>query len=314
MIGFDIGGTKCAVSVGYEVDGVLHIKKKETIPTDLTASPYVMIERMCTIAERLTDDMSLIGISCGGPLNSRQGVILSPPNLPGWDNVEIVDFLQKRYHGKVGLQNDANACALAEWKYGAGKGVDNMIFLTFGSGFGAGLILNGKLYTGASDMAGEVGHIRLNDYGPIGYGKAGSLEGFCSGNGLAQLGKMYAQAQFQIGKKVSFCANMNQLSSVTAKSIAEAADQGNEDALSVYNLCGKQLGKGLSILIDILNPDLIVIGSIYQRSEHLLKNAMQKAIKKESLPYAESVCRIVPALLKENIGDYAALSVAATLR
>ncbi|MBQ8213723.1 MAG: ROK family protein [Clostridia bacterium] len=314
MIGFDIGGTKCAVSVGYEVDGALHIEKKEVIPTDLTAAPYVMIERMCTIAERLTDDMSLIGISCGGPLNSRQGIILSPPNLPGWDNVEIVDFLKKRYHGKVGLQNDANACALAEWKYGAGKGTENMIFLTFGSGLGAGLILNGNLYTGASDMAGEVGHIRLTDYGPIGYGKAGSLEGFCSGNGLAQLGRMYAQEQFQIGKRVSFCSDIDHLSGITAKSIAEAADQGNEDALLVYQICGEQLGKGLSILIDILNPELIVIGSIFQRSEHLLKTAMQKVIKKESLPHSESVCQIVPALLKENLGDYAALSIAATLQ
>lgn len=313
MIGFDIGGTKCAVSVGYETNEGLCIEKKEVIPTDLIVSPYEMIEQMCALAEQMTDDFSSIGISCGGPLNSKQGVILSPPNLPGWDNVEIVDFLKHRYHGKVGLQNDANACALAEWKYGAGKGVENMIFLTFGSGLGAGLILNGKLYTGASDMAGEVGHIRLKDYGPIGYGKSGSLEGFCSGNGLAQLGKMYAMEQFQIGKQASFCSDIGKLSNITAKTIAVAADEGYEDARRLYEICGEQLGRGLSILIDILNPELIIIGSIYQRSEHLLKTAMERVIKNETLPYSERVCRILPALLKDNIGDYAALSVATTL-
>ena len=310
MIGFDIGGTKCAVCIGEERDGILQILDKRSIPTDHSVSPYEMINRMCLLAEEMTNEFDCIGISCGGPLDSEQGIIQSPPNLPGWEDVRIVDYLHDKYGCKVYLQNDANACAVAEWKYGAGKGCENMIFLTFGTGLGAGLILNGRLYVGSSDMAGECGHIRLAPFGPIGYGKAGSFEGFCSGNGLAQIGQMKAREKLQMGKTVSYCCSMEQLDDITAKSIAECANRGCEDAKEVFTLCGEMLGLGLSILIDILNPQKIVLGSIFQRSEHLLREAMQKVIRRECLPMANEVCQVVPALLEENIGDYAALAVA----
>lgn len=313
MIGFDIGGTKCAVSVGEIQNGNLVMENKKIISTDHAVSPYEMIDRMCALAEEMTEDFSKIGISCGGPLDSEKGLILSPPNLPGWDQVEIVSYLKKRYGGKVGILNDANACALAEWQYGAGKGCKNMIFLTFGSGMGAGLILNGQLYCGTNDMAGEVGHMRIASFGPVGYGKAGSFEGFCSGGGIAQIGKMMALESLQMGKSVSYCRTMEELSSITAKSIALCAKEGHEDAKAVYKLCGEKLGLGLSVLIDILNPEKIVIGSVYQRSEELLRPAMEAVLEKECLAYSLGVCEIVPALLTENIGDYAALSVAAGL-
>lgn len=311
MIGFDIGGTKCAVSIGKEADGELIIKDKRVIPTDLSVSPYEMIDKMCALAEEMTDGFDVIGISCGGPLNSNKGIIMSPPNLPGWDNIRIVDYLKEKYTVNVYLENDANACAVAEWKYGAGKGADNMIFMTFGTGLGAGLILDGKLYRGANDMAGEAGHIRLDSFGPVGYGKAGSFEGFCSGNGIAQLGRSYAQERLQMGKSVSFCRDVSGIGSITAKSIAECADKGEEDAISVYETCGTMLGKGLSILIDILNPERIILGSVFQRSENLLRTKMQEVLEKECLSYSLDVCRVVPAKLGDNIGDYAALAVAA---
>ena len=310
MIGFDIGGTKCAVCIGEEQDGSLNILKKEVIPTQKDISPYEMIEKMCILAEGMTDDFRYIGISCGGPLNSKRGIILSPPNLHGWDNVEISDFLKKRYGGEVYLQNDANACAVAEWKYGAGKGTSNMIFLTFGTGMGAGLILNGRLYSGSCDMAGEIGHVRLNSCGPVGYGKAGSFEGFCSGNGIAQLGRMFALEKFQHGENASYCQSTAELDKITAKTIAECADRGCRDALNVYEMCAEKLGFGLSVLIDILNPEVIVIGSIYQRAENLLAKKMFEVIDRESLQASRKICRILPAKLGESIGDYAALSVA----
>lgn len=313
MIGFDIGGTKCAVVLGEEKNGEIIILDKRKIDTDHSVSAYEMIDRMCALAEEMTDDFSKIGISCGGPLDSKKGVILSPPNLPGWDNIEIVSYLEKRYGGKVAIQNDANACSLAEWKYGAGKGSDNMIFLTFGSGLGAGLILDGKLYTGTNDMAGEAGHIRLCDFGPVGYGKKGSFEGFCSGNGIAGLGRIMATEKLQMGKTVSYCKSVDDLSKITAKSIAESAYQGNEDAKEVYRICGEKLGVGLSVLIDILNPEVIVIGSVFQRCEDLIRGAMEKKIEEEALFYARKVCRIVPAKLTESIGDVAALSVCAMI-
>lgn len=311
MVGFDIGGTKCGVCIGEEIGGKLQILDKRSIPTDHTISPYEMIERMCTLLEEMTDKIDCIGISCGGPLDSKQGIIQSPPNLPGWDNISVVKYLENKYSCKAYLQNDANACAVAEWLFGAGKGCQNMVFLTFGTGLGAGLILNGQLYSGTSDMAGECGHIRLASFGPVGYGKAGSFEGFCSGSGIAQLGQMMAKEKLQMGEEVSYCDDMSKIGDVTAKLIAEYANQGYDDARAVYRVCGEMLGRGLAILIDILNPEKIVLGSIFQRCEHLLRDEMERTINRESLATANDVCQVVSALLEENIGDYAALAVAA---
>ena len=309
-IGFDIGGTKCAVCVGEEDGGKINIINRHAVPTDHSIGPYEMIEKMCVMAENMTDDFRCTGISCGGPLNSAMGVILSPPNLLGWDNVKITEYIQKRWGGKAFLQNDANACAAAEWKYGAGKGCDNMIFLTFGTGMGAGLILNGRLYRGTNDMAGEIGHVRMSETGPVGYGKAGSFEGFCSGNGIAQIARIHALEKLQMGKSVSYCKTQAELDGITAKLVAEYAEKGFSDAKEVYEICGEKLGKGLSVLIDILNPQRIVIGSIFERSGHLLKESMENVLKRECLEASLSCCEIVAAELCDNIGDYAALAVA----
>ena len=314
MIGFDIGGTKCAVSIGEEKGGKLEIRAKRAIPTDLTISPYEMIDKMLELAEMMTDNIDVIGISCGGPLDAKKGLILSPPNLLKWDNVKIVDYILNKCGTKAYLENDANACALAEWKYGAGQGCENMIFMTFGTGLGAGLILNGKLYRGACDMAGEAGHIRLSSFGPVGYGKIGSFEGFCSGNGIAQLGKNFALEKLQMGEKVSYCSDFSEINHITAKLIAECASEGAEDAIYVFKKCGEMLGYGLSILIDTLNPERIILGSIFQRCEDFLCEPMQKVLTNECLSYSLKACEIVPAKLEDNIGDYAALTVAALNR
>ncbi len=311
MIGFDIGGTKCAVSIGEEKDGVMHILNKKVIPTDHSVSGYEMIDKMCALSAEMTDDFSRIGISCGGPLDNKKGVIISPPNLPKFKNIKIVDYLKQKYGGFVRLENDADACAFAEWKYGAGKGTQNMIFLTFGTGMGAGLILNGKLYSGANGNAGEIGHVRLRDTGPIGYGKRGSFEGFASGGGIAQMAKVAAEEQLQNGIIPLYCKSLDELESVTAQKTAEAAYKGDKTAIDVYRKCGEMLGNGLSILIDILNPEKIVIGSIYTRSRDLLQESMIAALKKEALEPSLTAVEILPAALGENLGDYAALSLAA---
>lgn len=305
-IGIDIGGTKCAI---VKADSSGEIVEKKAFPTTHFEETF---ENILKTADEViaNDKIDAIGISCGGPLDSKRGVIMSPPNLPGWDDVHITEILEKRYGVKAFLQNDANACALAEWQFGAGKGTTNMAFLTFGTGLGAGLILNGHLYDGTCGMAGEVGHIRLSDYGPVGFGKSGSFEGFCSGSGIAQLGKIKAKELLQMGKEASFCKNHDDLDKITAKLIAEYADKGYEDAIEIYKTCGRYLGKGLSVLIDILNPEVIVIGSIFARSGHLIVDSMQDVLKQECLTNAMEVCRIVPAQLGERIGDCAAVSVA----
>lgn len=304
-LGIDIGGTKCAVVLGDEKGNIL---KKEVYAT---STVHDTLNWIVDTAEKLKGESRAIGISCGGPLDSKKGIILSPPNLPGWDEIEIVKILEDRLNIPAFLCNDANACAIAEMKFGAGRGCRNMVFLTFGTGLGAGLILNGELYAGACDMAGEVGHIRLSESGPVGYGKSGSFEGFCSGGGIKQLGAAYALEKLQMGKKVSFCEDISKLDLISAKLIGQKADEGEQDAIEVFEICGEKLGHGLSILIDILNPEKIVIGSIYQRCEHLLTRSMDKVLKKECLAASYDACKVVAAELKENIGDIAALSVAA---
>ncbi|MBL4674721.1 MAG: ROK family protein [Mucilaginibacter sp.] len=319
LLGFDIGGTKCAVLLGEQQGQKIEIISKEAMPTDLPV--YEMIEKLFITAERLLKQLGIspdvltgVGISCGGPLSSKKGVILSPPNLIGWDNIPIVKMAKERFHCAVLLQNDANACAVAEWKYGAGRGHDNLIFLTFGTGMGAGLILNGQLYSGISDFAGEVGHIRLAPFGPVGFGKTGSFEGFCSGGGIAQIGQVKARECLQIGKAAAFCKTPSDLSGITAKSIAEAAFAGDKTAKEVYRICGEYLGKALSLFIDMLNPEMIILGSIYGRAQALLDPALYKVINEEAYFESVTACKIVPAGLSEEIGDIAALSLAVMVK
>ena len=311
ILGFDIGGTKCAVSTA-EWDGErVELLKKESIPTDLTVSPEDMIDRLVALADRiLTRTPDSIGISSGGPLNADNGVILSPPNLPGWDRVEISAIIEAHYGVKAKLQNDANACAVAEWKFGAGKGKRNMIFLTFGTGLGAGLILDGRLYMGANGNAGEVGHIRLSPDGPVGYGKSGSFEGFCSGGGIAAIAYSMALEAVANGERPLYFSEGMGASDVSARLVAEAAQKGDKTAINVYRTSGTYLGRGLAILVDVLNPELIVIGSVFARSRELLADAMQSELEKEALGCALNACRVVPAGLGERVGDYAAIATA----
>ncbi len=310
IAGFDIGGTKCAAIIGYaDKNGNIDIELRKQIETPKNTDPYVILDMLCdAISENLTD-IAAIGISCGGPLDSKRGVILSPPNLPGWDIIKATEYIESKLGIPTAIQNDANACALAEWKFGAGRGYSNVVFYTFGTGFGAGLILDGRLYSGTNDNAGEIGHVRLSDYGPVGFGKSGSVEGFCSGSGIAKIGQSLALEKIQMGKAVVFCKD-NDLSTINAKTIADAADAGDETAIKAYEISAKMLGRTCAMTIDILNPEVIIIGSVFQRSENLFRNVLDKTVKEEALSLSASVCKIVPAQLGNKIGDYAALAVA----
>ncbi|TVY10215.1 ROK family protein [Paenibacillus cremeus] len=313
--GLDIGGTKCAVVLGRARENGVEILGKVQFPTP--AGPHVTLSRMADELEALLQEhlpegekLASIGISCGGPLDSRRGLILSPPNLPGWDRVDCLTPLRERFGVAVAVQNDANACALAEWQWGAGRGLRHMVFLTFGTGMGAGLILNGELYAGASDMAGEVGHMRLEDTGPIGFGKAGSFEGFCSGGGIAQLARSRAAEALAQGQAPAFCPSWEALEAVTTKLVGEAAEQGDALALDIFETVGRKLGRGLAVLVDVLNPERIVIGSIYGRQQALLERFTMEELEREALSHALQACTVVPAGLGERIGDMASLSVA----
>jgi glucokinase len=317
IAGIDIGGTKCSISLGKMTSNGVELITKSIFPTQ--PAPDKTISKILSTLEKLNNKISpgqnpeAIGISCGGPLDIENGLVLSPPNLPEWTHVDLFSPIQKMFPVPIGLQNDANACALAEWKWGAGKGCKNLIFLTFGTGMGAGLILNGKLYTGSNDMAGEIGHIRMADTGPMGYGKPGSFEGFCSGGGIADLAREMARTKIAQGIQPSFCKSLDDLAEVSAETVGAAAQNGDPLALEVYSIVAKKLGLGLAILVDILNPERIIIGSIYQRQQALLEKEVMNVLRQEAHPVSLAVCQVVPSSFGEQVGDLASLSVAMTM-
>lgn len=309
-VGIDIGGTK---SAAFLIDENGRVLKREHFQTTTGKNNWQpTVDKMKSLVAEFVKikKVESIGVSCGGPLDSKRGIILSPPNLPGWDEVPITDIFKGMSGCPAYLENDANAGALAEWKFGAGKGYNNVIFLTFGTGLGAGLILDGKLYSGTNDLGGEAGHIRLAADGPVGYHKRGSFEGFCSGTGLAQ---MMAFELICLAEEIGTEEVLNRYKTpaeVTGKDVVEWAKGGDKLAQAVVEKSGIFFGKGLSILIDILNPEVIVVGSMGVRLGEMLFAPARRVIEKEVIPAAASVCKIVPAALGEKIGDYAALCVA----
>ena len=289
-IGLDIGGTKCAISTGECTDGAIKILSREEFPT-AGLSWRQVLDEFASRMENLST-LDAIGISCGGPLDSKRGIVMSPPNLPGWDDVPVVEFFRQRFGVPVAIQNDANACALAEYLYGSGKGVRNLVFMTFGTGLGAGIVIDGKLYSGTNDNAGEIGHIRLAPNGPVGYNKAGSAEGFCSGAGIARLAKMRKGLD------------------LTTKEVFARVRGGDPDCTEVFRESARHLATILAYTIDILNPEVIALGGVFMRNADLFMPVVEPILREEALPGALDACRIVPAALGENIGDYAALAVA----
>ncbi len=307
-LGFDLGGTKCSVSLGQYDGNRLIIRAKNMINTAEYQTPTATLDQLTKLAKQLSEGFAIsgIGISCGGPLDSEKGLLLSPPNLIGWDKVPVTDYLSKAFGVPATLQNDANAGAIAEWKFGAGQGYQDLIFLTFGTGIGAGLILNNQLYKGCSDTAGEVGHIRLEQYGPVGYGKSGSFEGFCSGVGIAQLAQSRLMELHQNGMHHP----LEKENPLTTKAVFDYAKRGDPVCLEICTVVGHMFGRGLSILIDVLNPQAIIAGSIFSRNFDLLYPILCETLNKEALAISRKRCKILPSALGESIGDMSALAVA----
>jgi len=300
IIGLDLGGTKCTVIKGADKG------KPQQIARFPTTGPAETLEKIFAVVEKMNPgDGPVFGISAGDPMDWKKGLLLGPPNMPGWDYVEIVREITDRFGGEAYLMNDANAGALAEWRYGAAKGYSNVVFCTHGTGMGAGLILDGRLYEGTNGSAGEIGHTRLSPDGPVGYGKHGAFEGWCSGGGIAR----YAQARAKEMKgKVAF--NPGKIEDITTKDVAEAAERGDKLAKEILAISGRYLGQGLGMIIDILNPEVIVLGSLYLRCGKFFEKTMREELKKEALPQSLKNCKIVPMGLGEEIGNFAAICVA----
>ena len=296
LLGIDIGGTKTALVIGTADGRILH---REQFDSGASRGPDAMLADIDARAELLLQrhsGVSGIGVSVGGPVDAEAGMVLGPPNLPGWDSVPLAAHLQNRFGIPSRIEHDAKACALAEWRYGAGRGTHDMVFLTLGTGLGAGLILNGRIVRGASNLAGEIGHWRIAPDGPLIYGKAGSFEGWSSGAGLPALARFLRPGRFD--------------DLADAAELAERARSGDPEAESIIVEAGGALGRGLALLVDLLAPEVIVLGNLAHRLGENFIAAARAALALEALPALAARCSVRCCELGAAIGDLAALSIA----
>ena len=301
IFGWDIGGTKTGLLLGDRHGQVL---RRIELVTPAREPFAVALPRMAAAGQRFLAEcqaeqlgpVDALSVSVGGPLDIERGVLFAPPHLAAWGEAPLKAGLEAAFHLPVFVEHDGNAGALAEFHFGAGRGARNLVFLTVGTGLGAGLILNGQIYHGSTDMAGEVGHIRMAEDGPVEYGKAGSWEGFSSGAGLAQLAGLRQPGRWPVG--------------VTTREVVSQALAGDADALALVAESGRWLGRGLAMLVDLLNPDVIVVGTLGVVLGDLLLDPARAVLQQEALPRAAAACRVVPAALGSRLGDVAALMAA----
>lgn len=310
IAGIDIGGTKTAVSLAASPPRTLVRFAFPTLPqkgpTHTIEAIIVNLRRALTGEGMTPQHLTAIGVSCGGPLDADLGIIQSPPNLSTWADVPICRILKEEFGAPCYFENDANAGALAELRFGAGQGVKDLVFLTMGTGLGAGLIINGQLHRGASQSAGEIGHVRLTRSGPVGYGRAGSVEGWASGGGMAQVARMYLDAARLRGESTL----LENAQGLTARDVACAARKGDRLAKAVVKKVGEKLGDALAILVDVVNPERIIIGGLALRFEDEILAPARRRMMRDALSNSARACKVVPAGLGEEIGDVAALCVA----
>lgn len=304
ILGLDVGGTKTALVEGT---GEAQILQRAEILTAAWRPLAEVFPRLVELmrqtieaASRSGRQISAVSVAIGGPLRIHEGVLLDPPHLPGWHGARLKELLSAAFPElPVFIEHDGNAGALAEFHFGIGRGradLRHLIFLTFGTGLGAGLIVNGQVLHGATDTAGEVGHWRLAPQGPVGFGKAGSWEGFASGAGLVLL------AQQMFPQRWSETTPIRDLVS------AMLAD--DPEALRVAEAAGRWMGHGMALLIDALNPQVIVLGSLAVALGDRVLAAARRVVIEEALPQAVAACEIAPSVLGRQIGDIAALMAA----
>ena len=238
-----------------------------------------------------------VGVSIGGPLDAAHGIIHSPPNLPGWDNIPLRQILEQKLSLPVNVHHDAAACAIAEHRWGAARGLDHLAYLTCGTGFGVGLILAGRVHYGANGHNCEIGHARYRDDGPEAFGKRGSLEAYCAGSSLTRLAAWKFPVRWQKYPP-------------SPPQIADLARQGDPDAAAVITLNAVATGQTCAMLADLLFPQLIVLGSLaIHLGESWLAQVRQTYLA-EALPQAAKVCPVVPAGLGDRLQDLSALAAA----
>ncbi len=306
ILGLDIGGTKTALVEGTPDGRILQRTEMPTHPTQPFAETFTdilaNIHHLLGNSAAAGRQVRALSVSIGGPLRIQEGFLLDPPHLPGWHNLPLKGHLQSAFPNlPVFVEHDGNAGALAEFHHGIGRGrrdLQHLIFLTFGTGIGAGFIVNGRILRGATDTAGEIGHWRLAEDGPLAFGKRGCWESFASGAGLVQLAAHLFPGRWTTHTPIRDLVN------------AILAD--DPEAVHVANTAGHWMGRGLALLIDALNPQVIAFGSLGVVLGERILGPARRVIAEEALPQAAAACLLLPSALGAAVGDTACLMAALT--
>ena len=313
VLGIDIGGTNLVVGSVAADGSAVHAVASE--PTHAEAGSSDVVDRLVTLAERAiaqtrreVPGAEIVGVGVGapGPLDTKSGIVLLTPNL-GWVNLPLRRIIHDRVGLPAVLDNDANCAVLGEWWVGAARGSRHAIGLTIGTGIGGGIILDGKLYHGASDVAGEIGHTTIDTEGRrCKCGNYGCLEAYASGPNIA----MRAREALEAGA-VSILPSQvgGDLKRITAQTVYEAAAAGDELALEVVNDTAKFLAVGVANLLNVFNPEVVVVcGGVTLAGDHLFL-PLRREVSRRAFKPAVAACRIVPGELSGTAGVYGAAKV-----
>jgi glucokinase len=313
VLGIDIGGTNLVVGSVSEDGSVLHAMQSE--PTHAETGATAVLDRLVALAERVIAQTrreipgaSIVGVGIGapGPLDTKSGIVLLTPNL-GWVNMPLRQIIRDRLGLPAALDNDANCAVLGEWWVGAARGARHAIGITIGTGIGGGLVLDGKLYHGASDVAGEIGHATIDIEGRrCKCGNYGCLEAYASGPNIA----VRAVEELEVGASSCLPGMVGgDLSKITAQTVYEAAHQGDELATEVVNDTAKFLGTGIANLLNVFNPEVVVVcGGVTLAGDHLFV-PLRREVARRAFKPAVQACRIVPGELINSAGVYGAARV-----
>ena len=249
------------------------------------------------------------GIGVPGPISVDAGAVISPPIMPNWDGFPIRDSLEKLWEIPVSLNNDAELGALGEWAAGAGRGERDLAYIKVGTGIGAGLILDGEIYRGVTGSAGEIGHLTIDEDGPLcTCGNRGCLEAFAGGRAIAQ------QAQDAVSnKKRTHLSTIQPIESITALDVATAAQQGDLFSQQILERAGTQIGIAIAGLVNFLNPGMVIIGGGVAQTGDIILEPMRQAVQRRSLPAATRTVRITTAMLGKRSSSIGAVTQAISI-
>jgi len=309
IIGMDVGGTKLATVVA-DAEGQILQKVKQPTEAEKGAEHVIstlfsMVYATLDLANLKLNDILGIGVSFGGETDTKTGMVY--PHLPGWEDIPLRDKIEAEFNLPTIIENDANAGALAEWMFGAGRGYDYVVYMTMGTGIGGGIIANGEIFHGASDTAGEVGHQMLLPDGPLcRCGRHGCLEALCAGPGIARRAKEAIQKEKDT--LILELAN-GDIDAVKSEFVVEAAKKGDALANKLIQETGFYMGWGIANIVNIVNPDVVIIGTIAVAAGDLLLNPIRENVVKYAMNRSAEVVKILPAQLGEIVGDLAAVAL-----